>query len=91
MGLANILRDYDTISFVDLLLLSYDSDSFTTTGSHRFQNVHVFEVVYFSVDGPSFVVLGHDVGRWTDIKSFTVETSHPLNIPPHVVFAADRP
>ena len=91
MWLADVFGDDASSSFIDGLFLSDDSDAFAAAGSIRFHNVHVFEVACLSVDCPALVVLWENVSWWSYVKSFTVESSHPLYIPPHVVFPSDRP
>ena len=79
------------MTLVDILFLADDSDTFSTTCSNRLHNVHILEVVYFSVNAPALIVFWHDVSGWTDIESFAVKTPHALYISPHIVFSTDCP
>ena len=48
-------------------------------------------VVELSFLLPSLVVLREDVCRWADLEFFAVPPPLPLDIPPHVRFAAQTP
>ena len=72
MRLADVLGNDDSASLVDLLFFADHPDSFTTARRNWFQNIHIFEVVNFSIYTPSLVVFGHDVGGRANVESFTV-------------------
>ena len=89
--LAHIFRYDIATSFLYLLVLANHTDASTATGRTRFHDVHVLEVVDFSIDLPPLVILREDISGRTDIKSFAMKTFHPLDIAPHVIFSTYCP
>ena len=91
MRLTHILRENIARALIHGLLAAYDFDSLTTTRCKWFHNVHVLEVARLSINHPALVVFGEDVRRRCNVKSFPVQSTHPLNVPPHQVFTPDGP
>ena len=89
MRLTHILRKNIARALIHGLLAAYDFDSLTTTRCKWFHNVHVLEVARLSINHPALVVFGEDVRRRCNVKSFPVQSTHPLNVPPHQVFSPD--
>ena len=91
MRLTHILRNNIAWALIHGLLAANDFDSFTTARCKRLHNVHILEVARLSINHPALVVFGKDV-RWrSNVKSFPVQSTHPLNVPPHQIFTPDRP
>lgn len=91
MWLAYVFTDYVATPFFNLLFLTNNSNTPTTWACCRFHYVHTFELTYFSVYAPSFVIIRKYVCHRSYIKSFTIKSPHPLNILPHKIFSTNAP
>lgn len=91
MWLTNIPRHNVTVTFPNVLFFANDTDASATTGCCRLKDVHMFIVVYLAIDLPAFVILWKNISCGSDIKRLAIESSHSLDIPPHLILAANAP
>ena len=91
MRLRDVLADNASSAFVNSLLLANNSDALAAGSCIWLQNVHILEIRRLTVNHPSFIVLWENIGGRCDVKGFSVQASHSLDVSPHEVFAANGP
>lgn len=91
MRFWNVTRYNIPTSFLDALFFSNNFNSSAATWCCWFHDIHMLKVVDFTVYLPPFIVFRKDVCCGCDVKRLSVETSHSLNVSPHLIFSADTP
>ena len=91
MRFAYIFTHNIAASFLYLLFLADYLDSSSTRTSCWLHYIHTFKLTNLSVNAPSLIVFWKYVCSWCDIKSFTVHSTHPLDILPHQIFPSYTP
>jgi hypothetical protein len=84
MRVREVLGNQIAISLVDGVFLADNLDSPSATRRGWLQDVHVFEVVHFSIIHPPFVVFWEDVSCRGYLIVFSMLTPLLLDISPHV-------
>ncbi len=91
VGLGDVLRHEEAAALGDQVLLADDLDAPAAAGACGFEDVHVFEVVHFSVVAEALVVLGENVGERAQLEVLPVLPPLLLHVAPQVGLAADAP
>jgi hypothetical protein len=91
MGLAEILLNQNSRTFVDALFFGNDSDSTATARRCGLEYVHVLVVVHLSFVAESLVVLREQISVGTNLEVLSVAPSLPLHISPQVALVTDVP
>ena len=82
----DVLGDQVACSLWDGVFATYDLDSLSTTCAGWLEDVHVFEIIHFSIIYPSFVVLRENICYWANLEIFPVFSSLLLYISPKIGF-----
>lgn len=91
MGLREVLGHQVARSLVDLLLLADDADASAATRGSWLHDVHVFEVVHFTLVHPPLVILWEYVGWRADLEVLAVPPSLALGVSPEITLVSDVP
>ena len=82
MWLRDVLRHKISRPLRHILLTADDTDATTATARCGLHDIHILEVIVFTLLHPAFVILWEEVCWWTYLEVFTMPSSLPLGVPP---------
>ena len=91
MRLRHVLAEDVTAALLQLLRLADHADAPPAGRRCWLHDIQVLELSSFPVNSPPLVIFREDVGLRTNIKGLPMQAPHALDVPPHVVLAAEGP